>query len=62
VVLVVVSATLLTGTAQALAFLGGAVIFIIAAMAGLQGKSWEQDSKREPPVPPGSLPGPPVGM
>ena len=57
-VLAVVGATLLTGAAQALAFLGGAVIFIFAATVGLQGKSWEQDSRREPPVPPG-MPGPP---
>ena len=59
VVLVVLGVTLLTGGAQALAALGGAVIFILAAAVGLQGKSWERDSRREPPVPPG-MPGPPI--
>jgi hypothetical protein len=59
-VLVVVSATLLTGAAQALAFLGGGVIFICAAAVGLQGKSWERDSRREPPVTPGTLGPPPT--
>ena len=59
-VLVVVGVTLLTGGAQALAALGGAVIFILAAAVGLQGKSWERDSRREPPVPPGA-PGPSIG-
>jgi len=33
---------------------GGAVVVILAAAAGLSGKSWEQDIKREPPVPPGT--------
>ena len=60
VVLVVLGVTLLTGGAQALAALGGAVIFILAAAVGLQGKSWERDSRREPPVPPGA-PGPSIG-
>jgi hypothetical protein len=59
-VLAVVGATLLSGAAQALAVLGGAVIFIFAAVIGLQRKSWERDSRREAPVPPG-MPGPPAG-
>ena len=58
-VLAVVGTTLLTGAAQALTAVGGAVIFIFAAAVGLQGKSWERDSRREPPVPPG-MPGPPI--
>ena len=53
-VLAVVGATLLTGAAQALMTFGGAVVVILAAAAGLSGKSWEQDIKREPPVPPGT--------
>jgi hypothetical protein len=53
-VLVIVGVTLLTGTAQALAAFGGAVVFVFAALQGWQGKSWEQDRRREPPVPPGS--------
>jgi hypothetical protein len=57
VVLVVVGVTLLSGTAQALASFGGAVIFVLAAAVGLLGKSWDRDRRREPPVPPG-IPGP----
>ena len=53
-VLTVVGVTLLSGTAQGLVTLGGAVIFLFAAAAGLVGKSWDQDRRREPPVPPGS--------
>jgi hypothetical protein len=50
---VIVGLTLLTGTAQALATFGGAVVFVFAAAQGWQGKSWEQDRRREPPMPPG---------
>jgi hypothetical protein len=53
----IVGATLLTDPAQALVTLGGAVVFVFAAAQGWQGKFWDQDSRREPPVPPGS-PGP----
>ena len=53
-VFTVVGVTLLSGTAQGLVTLGGAVIFLFAAAAGLVGKSWDQDRRREPPVPPGS--------
>jgi hypothetical protein len=53
-VLVVVGAALLTGTAQGLVAVGGMVVFAFAAAAGLVGKSWEQDRRREPLVPPGS--------
>ena len=53
-VLVFVGVTLLTGTAQALVTLGGAVVFVFAAVQGWQGRFWEQDRRREPPVPPGS--------
>ena len=53
-VLTVVGVTLLSGTAQGLAAVGGMVVFAFAAAAGLVGKSWEQDRRREPPVPPGS--------
>ena len=51
--LVIVGLTLLTGTAQALATFGGAVVFVFAAAQGWQGKSWEQDRRRERPMPPG---------
>ena len=53
-VLVVVGVTLLSGAAQGLVAVGGMVVFAFAAAAGLVGKSWEQDRRREPPVPPGS--------
>jgi hypothetical protein len=56
-VLMIVGVTLLTDPAQALVILGGAVVFVFAAAQGWQGKFWDQDSRREPPVPPGS-PGP----
>ena len=53
-VLVVVGVTLLSGAAQGLVAVGGMVVFACAAAVGLAGKSWEQDRRREPPVPPGS--------
>ena len=53
VLLMVVGVTLLSGGAQALVTLGGAVVFVFAATRGLLGKSWDQDRRREPPVPPG---------
>jgi len=53
-VLMIVGVTLLTDPAQALVTLGGAVVFVFAAVQGWQGKFWEQDRRREPPVPPGS--------
>ena len=53
-VLVIVGVTLLTGTAQALVTLGGAVVFVFAATQGSQAKSWDQDRRREPPLPPGA--------
>ena len=53
-VLVVVGVTLLRGAAQGLVAVGGMVVFACAAAVGLAGKSWEQDRRREPPVPPGS--------
>ena len=59
-VLTVVGVTLLSGTAQALVTLGGAVVFVFAAAQGLTGKSWDRDRRREPPVPPGSG-GVPIG-
>jgi hypothetical protein len=59
-VLVIVGVTLLTGTAQALVTLGGAVVFVFAAAQGWQGKFWDQDRRRQPPVPPGS--GAPFGF
>jgi hypothetical protein len=59
-VLVIVGVTLLSGTAQGLVTLGGAVVFVFAAVRGWQGKSWDQDRRREPPVPPGS--GAPFGF
>jgi hypothetical protein len=49
----VVGGALLSGTAQALVALGGAVVFVFAAVVGLLGKSWDRDSMREPPMPPG---------
>jgi hypothetical protein len=52
-VLVVIGVTLLSGTAQALVTLGGAVVVIFAATLGLLGKSWDQDRRRDPPMPPG---------
>ena len=54
VALTVVGVTLLSGAAQAVVALGGALIFVFAAMQGLMGRSWNQDRKRDPPVPPGS--------
>ena len=54
VVLVVVGVALLSGTAQAIVALLGTLIFVIGAVQGLAGKSWDQDRRREPPVPPGS--------
>jgi hypothetical protein len=56
----IVGLTLLTDPAQALVTLGGAVVFVFAAVQGWQGKFWEQDRRREPPVPPGS--GAPFGF
>jgi hypothetical protein len=53
-VLVIVGLTLLTDPAQALVTIGGAVVFVFAAVQGWQGKFWDQDRRREPPVPPGS--------
>jgi len=50
-VLAVVGVTLLSGTAQALVALGGAVVFVVAAVIGLGGKSWDRDSRHEPPMP-----------
>jgi hypothetical protein len=54
VVLVVVGVTLLGGTAQAIVGLLGTLIFVFAAVQGLTGKSWDQDRRHEPPLPPGS--------
>jgi hypothetical protein len=54
VVLVIVGVTLLGGTAQAIVGLLGVLTFVFAAAQGLMGKSWDQDRRREPPVPPGS--------
>jgi hypothetical protein len=54
VVLVVVGVTLLSGTAQAIVALLGTLIVVFGAAQGLAGKSWDQDRRREPPVPPGS--------
>lgn len=53
-VLMIVGVTLLTDPAQALVTFGGAVVFVFAAAQGWQGRFWEQDRRREPPVPPGS--------
>jgi DnaJ domain len=53
VVIAIVGVTLLSGMAQALATLGGAAIAVLAATAGLLGKSWDRDRWREPPMPPG---------
>ena len=44
----------LTVLPVALVTLAGALVFLFAAVQGWQGKFWEQDSRREPPVPPGS--------
>jgi hypothetical protein len=52
-VLVIVGVTLLSGMAQALAVLGGAVVAVFAVTVGLLGKSWDRDRMREPPMPPG---------
>jgi hypothetical protein len=60
VVLVVVGVTLLGGVAQALVVLGGALISVFAAVIGPPGKAWDRDRRREPPVRPGSIPGPPI--
>lgn len=46
--------TLLGGTAQAIVVLLGALTVVFAAAQGLMGKSWDQDRRHEPPVPPGS--------
>ena len=54
VVLVVVGVTMLGGTAQAVVGLLGTLIFVFGAAQGLTGKSWDQDRRREPPLPPGS--------
>lgn len=53
VVLTVIGVTLLSGAAQALVALGGAVVFVFAVTQGLQRKAWDQDRRREPPMPPG---------
>jgi hypothetical protein len=53
-VLAIVGITLLSGAAQAMVVLLGAVVFVFAAAQGLMGKGWNQDRRREPPVPPGS--------
>jgi len=53
-VLMIVGVTLLTDPAQALVTALGAVVLVFAAVQGWQGKFWEQDRRREPPVPPGS--------
>src|ERR1700761_8351331 len=53
-ILIVVGGTLLADPAQALVTLAGALVFVFAAGHGGQGRFWEQDSRREPPVPPGS--------
>jgi len=54
VVLTIIGVTLLSSAVQAIVALGGALIFVFAAMRGLTGRSWDQDRRREPPVPPGS--------
>jgi hypothetical protein len=54
VVLAVVGGLLLSGAAQTVVILGGVLIFVFAAAQGLMGRSWDQDRRREPPVPPGS--------
>jgi hypothetical protein len=54
VVLAVVGVTLLSGSAQAIVGLLGVLTFVFAAVQGLMGKSWDQDRRHEPPVPPGS--------
>src|SRR5262245_44842100 len=53
-VLTVIGITLLSGTAQGLVTIGGVVVVLFAAAAALAGKSWNEDRKREAPVPPGS--------
>jgi hypothetical protein len=52
-VITIVGVTLLSGTAQALVALGGAVVFLAAAVIGLGGKGWDRDSRNQPPMPPG---------
>ena len=52
-VLMAVGGALLSGWAQALVALGGAMVFVFALVVGWQGKSWDQDRMREPPMPPG---------
>jgi hypothetical protein len=52
-VLMAVGGALLSGWAQALVALGGAMVFVFALLVGWQGKSWDQDRMREPPMPPG---------
>ena len=54
VVLVVVGVALLSGTAQGIVVLLGALTFVFAATQGFMGKSWDRDRRREGPVPPGS--------
>jgi hypothetical protein len=53
VVLAVVGVTLLSGAAQAIVVLLGAVTFVFAGTQALMGKSWERDRRRESPLPPG---------
>jgi hypothetical protein len=53
-ILIIVRVTLLADPAQALVSLAGTLVLVFAAVHGWQGKFWEQDSRREPPVPPGS--------
>ena len=52
-VLMAVGGALLNGWAQALVALGGAMVFVFALLVGWQGKSWDRDRMREPPMPPG---------
>ena len=52
-VLMAVGGALLSGWAQALVALGGAVVFVFALVVGCKGKSRDQDRMREPPMPPG---------
>jgi hypothetical protein len=54
VVLAVLGVTLLSGTAQVIVVLLGALTFVSAAAQGLMGKSWDEDRRREAWLPPGS--------
>jgi hypothetical protein len=54
VVLAVVGVNLLSGAAQVIVVLVGALSFVFAAAQGLMGKSWDEDRRREPRLPPGS--------